>query len=303
MKHFFIINPAAGLEDHSSAITDALVKLKAELGPSFDYQVYLTSGKGDATAATAKFCSEYNEPMRFYACGGDGTLNEVLNGLDLTKDVELACYPCGSGNDFVKYFGDNDNFKDLAKVVKGKPRLIDLLKVDDKYSINIANFGMDATVCVVMDKLRRKKIIGGKHSYSNAVLYSILFKRNNRCQIILDGKEIHNGKMLLCAVANAKVYGGGYKCAPDAVVDDGVFQLCMIKAMSLFKISKAVSAYKEGLHLENKTVRPYIVYEEGKEVQVKAPKGIALCLDGETSVVNEFNIKLIPSALKFVVAE
>ena len=302
MKHYFIVNPAAGIEDSSKEISEKLAKLKEER-PDFDYEVYLTKGKGDATLAVKNYCSEAKGSMRFYACGGDGTLNEVLNGLDLTKDVELACYPCGSGNDFVKYFGENADFKDLAKVINGKARQIDLLKVDDKYSINITNFGMDATVCVVMDKLRRKKIIGGKHSYSNAVLYSILFKRNNRCQIILDGKEIHNGKMLLCAVANAKVYGGGYKCAPDAEVDDGVFQLCMIKALSLFKISKAVNAYKAGTHLQNKTVRPYIIYEKGTEVQVKAPKGIALCLDGETSVVNEFNIKLLPKALKFVVAE
>ena len=301
MKHFFIVNPAAGLVDSSSLITDTLARYK-EKHPDFDYTIHLTTGHGDATIATSKYCSENDGPMRFYACGGDGTLNEVLNGLDLTKDVELTCFPCGSGNDFIKYFGDLADFKDLEKVINGKPKLIDLLKVNDKYSINITNFGMDASVCVVMDKLRRKKIIGGKHSYSNAVLYSILFKRNNRCEVILDGKQIHNGKMLLCAVANAKVYGGGYKCAPDAEIDDGVFQLCMIKALSLFKISKAVGAYKEGTHLENKTVRPYIIYEKGTEVQVKAPKGIALCLDGETSVVNEFNIKLLHNALKFVVA-
>ena len=109
--------------------------------------------------------------------------------------------------------------------------------------------------------------------------------------------------MLLCAVANARIYGGGYKCAPDALIDDGVFQFCMIKALSLFKISKAVGAYKEGTHLENKTVRPYIIYEKGQELEVKAPKGIALCLDGETSVVNEFSVKLMHNALKFVEAK
>ena len=303
MKHIFIVNPAAGLTDCSKEIIEKLESLKQELGESFDYIVHLTTGKGDATTATKKFCEELSGKLRFYACGGDGTLNEVLNGLDLTKDIELACFPCGSGNDFVKYFENPDAFKDLEKVVKGTPRLIDVLKVDDKYSINITNFGMDASVCVVMDKLRRKKIIGGKHSYSNAVLYSILFKRNNRCQVILDGKEIHNGKMLLCAVANAKIYGGGYKCAPDAEIDDGKFQLCMIKALSLFKISKAVSAYKAGTHLENKVVRPYIIYEAGEDVKVIAPKGIALCLDGETSVVNEFSVKLMHNALKFVEAK
>lgn len=303
MKHYFIVNPAAGIKDSSSNILESLEKLKQELKDEFDYTVYLTKGAGDATTAVKNFCSETDGPMRFYACGGDGTLNEVLNGLDFEKDVELACYPCGSGNDFVKYFDNPENFRDLEKVVKGKARLIDVLKVDDKYSINITNFGMDASVCVVMDKLRRKKIIGGKHAYGNAVLYSILFKRNNNCQVILDGKEIHNGKMLLCAVANAKIYGGGYKCAPDAIIDDGYFQLCMIKALSLFKISKAVSAYKAGTHLENEVVRPYIIYEKGQEVVVKAPKGIALCLDGETSVVNEFSVKLMHNALKFVVAE
>lgn len=303
MKHYFIVNPAAGIKDSSNNILEELKKLKEEMGSSFDYEVYLTKGTGDATSAVKDYCSKLDDKARFYACGGDGTLNEVLNGLDFSKDIELACYPCGSGNDFVKYFENPEAFKDLRKLVNGKSRLIDVLKVNDKYSINITNFGMDATVCVVMDKLRRKKIIGGKHAYTNAVLYSILFKRNNNCQVILDGEEIHNGKMLLCAVANAKIYGGGYKCAPDAVIDDGKFQLCMIKALSLFKISKAVNAYKAGTHLENKTVRPYIIYKEGTEVTVKAPKGIALCLDGETSVVGEFNVKLMHNALKFVVAE
>lgn len=301
MKHFFIVNPAAGLVDSSKTIVEALEEIKKEKNDEFEYVVYLTKCPGDASKAVREYCNNNEGTLRFYSCGGDGTLNEVLNGLDLNKDVQLTCFPSGSGNDFIKYFNNPEGFKDLRKLIDGEPHTIDLLKVNDEYSINITNFGMDATVCVVMDKLRRKKIIGGKRAYSNAVLYCVLFKRNNRCQVIVDGKEIHNGKMLLCAVANAKIYGGGYKCAPDADITDGLFQLCMIKAISLFKISKAVSAYKEGTHLQNEVVKPYIIYTQGKKVEVKAPKGIALCLDGETKVVNEFSIELIHNALNFVV--
>ena len=110
MKHVFIINPAAGKENAYETIKAALESLETPV----DYTLYLTKGQGDATAYVRSYCREHAERVRFYACGGDGTLNEVVNGLVGFPQASLGCYPSGSGNDFVKYYGGKQIFLNIC---------------------------------------------------------------------------------------------------------------------------------------------------------------------------------------------
>lgn len=296
MKHIFVINPTAGQVDKSSEIIEYLKKYDGII----DYEYYLTKAHGDATHFVKEKCECCKEELRFYACGGDGTLNEVLIGMAECNHASLTNIPTGSGNDFLKCFEGKD-FSNIDSLINGETILVDLLKVNDKYSINIANFGLDANVCVVMDKVRRKKIIGGKNAYTTGLLVSLFKARKNYCEIKIDGKDLFKGKILLCACANGQIYGGGYKCAPNASITDGEFDLCMLKCVPFLKIAKLVNVYKEGKHLDSLLVKPYLVYLKGKHLSVDAPKGIALCLDGEVDKVNHFEIDVLEKKLKFVI--
>lgn len=98
MKHLFIVNPAAGKKGSTQALEDLLDKL------SFEHKVVYTEGEGHARQIT-ELAAAVKEPIRIYACGGDGTLNEVVNGAAGHDHVAVTCVPKGTGNDFLKVFG------------------------------------------------------------------------------------------------------------------------------------------------------------------------------------------------------
>ena len=137
MKHIFVINPAAGRQ---SAYDDVCSRLSSGVFGA-DYEIYRTRHPHDATSFIRSYCEAHpTEDVRFYACGGDGTLNEVVSGVVGHPNASVGCYPCGSGNDFVKYYGGADRFLDLSAQASAEEHLIDLIRVGDRYAVNAAHF-------------------------------------------------------------------------------------------------------------------------------------------------------------------
>ena len=152
--------------------------------------------------------------LRFYACGGDGTLNEVVSGMVGYPLSEVTCLPVGSGNDYVKYYGGKDLFLDLQRLVDGDVTEVDVIRVNDSYAVNVCNFGFDAMVCKTMMEVRRKPIIGGRNAYTTGIVKALIKGRRTTCRIRVDDKEVHNGDMLLCTMGNGRYVGGAYQCSP-----------------------------------------------------------------------------------------
>ncbi|MBP5210167.1 MAG: hypothetical protein J6125_04820, partial [Clostridia bacterium] len=115
MKHIFIVNPAAGKRDATPVVSRAV-----EAVSGYDCELYRTTAPRDATRYVRLRCRESGEPMRFYACGGDGTINEVAEGTLGFPNASFSCYPCGSGNDFVKYYGGAERFFDLVSLFEAQ---------------------------------------------------------------------------------------------------------------------------------------------------------------------------------------
>ena len=158
MKHIFIINPAAGKADSTNEIVGQLTKIR-----DLDYQVYITRVPKDATEYIKTVCSENPDTeYRFYACGGDGTINEVANGVMGFENASMTAVPVGSGNDYVKYFGGREKFLNLEKLVNGEEIMVDVLKVRDHYALNAVHFGFDTVVLKTMIAVKRKPIIGAR---------------------------------------------------------------------------------------------------------------------------------------------
>lgn len=299
MKHIFIINPAAGKENAFETIRARL--LAGEFGAEYD--LYRTQCPGDATSFIRSYCEAHpEEDVRFYACGGDGTLNEVVDGAAVFPNASVGCYPCGSGNDFVKYYGGAEPFLDLAAQAAATERRIDLIRVGSRYAINAAHFGFDSCVAKTMENVRRKKIIGGKHAYTTGVLVGLLKGMKNDCRVTVDGELLNpSGKLLLCTVCNGQYVGGSYRCAPRSRNDDGLLEVCLVKPVSRVRFVSLVKYYTAGTHLDNPKFEKILTYRRGREIEVEAPEGFVYSFDGELITQNHFTIEVAPGALRFAV--
>lgn len=298
MKHIFVINPAAGKENYYATIETVLKRTK-----DVDYELYETKGRGDATAYIREYCTNHpTEEVRFYACGGDGTLNEVVNGVVGFDHASVCCYPCGSGNDFVKYYGGKRVFYDLKALLNAKEEYIDLIRVGDRYAINAAHFGFDSCVAKTMMNVRRKKLIGGKNAYTTGVVVGLLKAMKNECKVTVDGELLNpKGEILLCTVANGQFVGGSFRCAPRSLDNDGLLEVCMFRPVSYVTFARLIKYYTNGMHLENQKFDKYLEYRRGTKIEVEAPEGFLYSLDGELISENHFTIEVVPQAIKFAV--
>ena len=296
MKHVFVINPAAGRED-------SLANLQALLASRKDCEIYATKCQGDATSYIRARCEAHpEERVRFYACGGDGTLNEVMNGAVGFENASVGCYPCGSGNDFVKYFGGKKVFRDLDALLCAREEWIDLMRAGDRYAVNATHFGFDSSVADTMRRVRRKKIIGGSNAYTTGVVVSLFKAMKNDCRVYADGELLNpKGKLLLCTVANGQYVGGSFRCAPRSLCNDGLLEVCLVHPVSIPTFLSLMGDYGKGTHLEERKFEKYIVYRRAREVRIEAPEGFIYSFDGELIEQNEFNVEVVPSAIRFAV--
>jgi len=295
-KTCFIVNPASGKGEGISLVTEAISSLNAEC------EIYTTTSQGDATRYVREYCRDHpNERVRFCACGGDGTLFEVVNGAAGFDNAEVTCFPCGSGNDFVKYYGNVDRFRDVKALVSAEAAPIDLFRVGDRYSINVVNFGFDTNVCKEMEKARTKPIIGGKNAYSYGIFKSLLTAMKTKALVYADEELLNpDGKLLLCTLGNGRYVGGKFCCAPRSLNDDGMIEVCLIKPVSRFTFLKLMGPYEKGKHLDDPRFSKVVVYRRCKKVEIKAQDGFALTMDGEIAYGSEFTVEAVQGALNFV---
>lgn len=297
MKKIFIINPSAGARNSVKDIQKKLVDNNIE-----GYEIYVTKCKGDATRYVAERCEATDEDLLFIACGGDGTLNEVASGCVGHPNAVLTVYPCGSGNDYVKYYGDKSYFLDFEKLLNGKEDKIDIIKVGDRYAVNACHFGFDSKVAKTMTKVKYKKIIGGKNAYNTGVFVALFTAMKNRCRVIADGEELDKKNILLCTVTNGKYVGGSYKCAPRSKNNDGLMEVCCILPVSRFKFIKLINTYKNGLHLDDTTLVNVLKYRQAKKVEIIAEKpDFPISLDGEVIEGQKFDVEIMSQAVRFLV--
>ena len=270
MKYVFIVNPHAGDMDRTDAIRRGVVGLPEEA----DCEIYPTKAPRDATAYVAKWCEEHpGEEVRFIACGGDGTVNEVFSGAAGRENVSVTCFPCGSGNDFVKAFGGAEKFASVEKLLRAPTRPLDLLKVGDRWADNVVNFGFDTTVAITINKEREKTGHGNKNAYTKGVVTALLTAMKNTFTVKADGETLNpGGKALLCTVANGQYVGGSFP-------------------------------YTNGEHLDRPDMRDIVVYRRAKKVEVEAPAGFAYSLDGEIIYQSRFTVEIVPAALQLAVPD
>lgn len=304
MKHIFIVNPCAGRHDSGDDIAAAIDMAGLEA------EVYATMGPRDASHFVGQWLvSHPNEEVRFYACGGDGTLNEVVAGVlasEQTARVEVGCYPCGSGNDFVKTIGNEH--PDIEALCKAESKMVDVFCIQSldggcrqtHYSINTLNFGFEAAVCRSMDEVRRWPLIGGRMAYITGIVHSLLHKRRHRCNVSVDGTPWYDGELLLLSMANGQWAGGGFHCAPRASITDGLIDVMGITPLSIPKFVGLIKYYKNGELLDSEELQDIVHYTRGRCVTIEADSHAVIAADGEVFYGQRFDIECLPGALRFI---
>ncbi|MBQ3242821.1 MAG: diacylglycerol kinase family lipid kinase [Oscillospiraceae bacterium] len=294
MPHFvFIINPVAGKGLHTEQLTENVRTFFEKNGGSFE--IHFTTGKGDALT----FVRDYlpSGETCFVACGGDGTLHEVINGAVGKADCSVGVIPCGSGNDYVKNFGGASVFSDLQQLVGGHRQPVDLLRCNGIYAVNLCNIGFDAKVAHNMSKFKRLPFVSGSLAYHLAVVFSLL-SRMNQTMVIDDGQDnVIREKMILAVMANGFCYGGGYRPVPHACVADGVMEFLGVRALSRLELAKFIAIYKRGAHFETEALKPKILYRECPSVTIRGEKPLVVCLDGEVFLKEQVTVEIVPAAI------
>ena len=294
LKYVFIVNLKAG--SHS-----ALDTVKQLVGDRENCEIFTSLQVDDTSSYIRSRCAaESEETICFVACGGDGTINSVANGVLQVGHAAMSVLPLGSGNDYVKAYGGKDSFFDIDALLKASPHPVDVIRVNDRFCVNAFHFGLDSAVANTMNLVKSKPIIGGKRAYATGVLKALACSMRTPCTIRVDGEEVHRGNMLLCTVTCGEYVGGSYRCAPRTQLDDGVAEICLVKPVSRLRFLTLMNAYKRGEHLSDPRFQSVVLYRRGRVVEVEGAPGFLVSLDGEVISGQHFRAEVMPGKLQFV---
>ena len=275
MKYIFILN-VFSLKDRTDYLKNIISKVCKKR--KLNYKIEINSLNISTEDILNKYKNTHNVIL---AVGGDGTINRVLNGIVGTKNI-LGYIPYGTGNDFYR-----TNKELLQKGIN----TIDLVKINEKYFINVACFGIDAVIGNSSDIIH-SNIIPKKLRYKFGILVNFAKYKPRKFEVSFNHKTIRD-EYTTVVVSNSRYYGGGYKVSPNSTLDDGLLELLLVKKATKYDMVKLITSMKDALHLESPKVNLY----QTKEVTIKTDAPISSNIDGEELNSNIFKIKLIEKGI------
>ena len=306
MKHLIVVNGSAGGFDPS---------FEEKINKAFqglNFEIYKTTGPKSVIPFLKEYLAKEQDTVRIYACGGDGTVHEVVNGVIGAKNAEVAIIATGTGNDFVKIYGGKEKFQDFAALINGKAKAIDVSELTGEgvegplYSVNVINFGFDAIVGAMGNYYKEHGLPAGVKEGTNPYDYALKHDamkhgRFNDIEVYADGEKLNEKQMLLATLAQGQYVGGQFRCAPKSDNTDGLIDVCVLKTMTFLGLGMIIGTYTNGGHLDKP--RKKIVYRQAKEIKMNSPKDFDVCVDGEMIKGNNFTVKIIPGAVNLVLPE
>jgi YegS/Rv2252/BmrU family lipid kinase len=292
MTHLFIINPAAGSSDRTA---DYRAKIEAAMsGKDMAYRIEVSAGPGDITRITRE-AAQTGEEYRIYACGGDGTLNEVVQGAAGFDNVAVTVFSGGSGNDFVKLFNDPKAFFDLERLLDAQEDSFDLILCNDDYSLNICSVGLDARIGVDVSNYKRLPFLHGFSAYAASTVINLFRSISEHYVVEVNGERIDAEQTFVCA-CNGRYYGGGFNPVPDADPSDGLMDILLVKKLSLLQVPFIIGKYKNGRYKELSHVARHLRTDA---IKVICDKPSPISLDGELRTAQEITMRIAPEKLRF----
>ena len=290
MKHLFIINPAAGSRDRTADYTAEIRRLCAGL----DYEIVVSQAPGECRRL-AREAARTGENVRIYACGGDGTLNEVASGAAGFPNAAVTAWCGGSGNDFVKLFSDPAAFSDLSRLLDAEEVSFDMILCNDDLALNICSVGLDARIGTDVAKYKRLPFFHGFNAYALSTLINLFRGISEHYVVEIDGERIDGEQTFVC-VCNGRFYGGGFNPVPEADPTDGKLDVLLVKKVSLLQVPGIIGTYKNGRWRELPDI---IRHFRTDRVRILCDGPTPVNLDGELRVAKAVTMELAREKINF----
>ena len=292
MKHLFIINPAAGSRDRTKDYTKVIQELCGSR--SLDYTIEVSAGPGEC-ARLAREAAQTGEDYRIYACGGDGTLNEVASGAAGFENAAVTVFSGGSGNDFVKIFHEPGAFYQLERLLDPEETSFDLIRVNDRFSLNICSVGLDARIGTDVANYKRIPLLQGFRAYAVSTVVNVLRGISEHYVVEINGETVDAEQTMIC-VCNGRYYGGGFNPVPEADPQDGILEVLLVTKVSRLQVPGVVGKYKNGRYRE---LSELIRHLRTEKLTIHCDKPTPINLDGEVMIAKDIHISMAAEKLHF----
>ena len=292
MIHLFIINPAAGSRDRTQVYTKNITRICGSRG--LDYRIEVSTGPGEC-CRIAREAAQTGEEYRIYACGGDGTLNEVVAGAAGYDNVSVTCYRGGSGNDFIKIFNDPDAFADLEQLLDCAETRFDLMRCNGDICLNICSVGLDARIGTDVSNYKRLPLLSGFRAYAVSAVINVIRGIAEHYVVQINGETVDAEHTMIC-VCNGRFYGGGFNPVPTADPCDGVLDVLLVNKVSRLQVPAVIGRYKNGRYAE---LPELVRHVRTDSLKILCDKPTSINLDGELRTATEVEISLAKEKLRF----
>lgn len=292
MKHLFIINPAAGSRNRTKEYSVAIHEICS--ARNLDYRIEVSSAPGECTRI-AREAAKTGEQVRIYACGGDGTLNEVAAGAAGFPNASVTVFSGGSGNDFVKLFNDPKAFFDLERLLDAEEAEFDMIRCNGDLALNICSVGLDARIGTDVASYKRIPMLTGFRAYAASTVVNVI-RGIAEHYVVEIGGEVFDDEYTFVCVCNGRFYGGGFNPVPEADPADGLLDVLLVKKVSRAQVPVVIGKYKDGRYAE----LPHLVkHMRVKELKIRCDKATPVNLDGELRTAQVVDFKIAEEKLRF----
>jgi len=285
-KHIFIVNPKSG----NGKALDTAFLIDELLKDKFEYELIETKQPDHASEIASRYHKKDN--VILYAVGGDGTAYEVLNGL--ARDVPMGLIPCGTGNDYMRMFVHKyKKIKDLIMAtVEGDNVLVDYGVANKRRYLNCCCMGIDAEVVDHVNRISRKYPLPRKLVYMYSAIVKVLHPTRMNASMVIGDEKIDK-KVILLTVMNGKYYGGGFKPAPIASIQDGKFDIVFVDDMKVIQMLGLLPKYFSGKYEGVPQIHTFFE----KKVSLVCDRELLYCCDGEVYSDSKIDFEVVENGL------
>ena len=292
MRHLFIINPAAGSRDRTKEYSVAIHEICS--ARNLDYRIEVSSAPGEC-ARLAREAAQTGEEVRIYACGGDGTLNEVAAGAAGYPNAAVTVFSGGSGNDFVKLFSEPKAFFDLERLLDAQEAEFDMIRCNGDLALNICSVGLDARIGTDVASYKRIPLLSGFRAYAASTVVNVIRGISEHYVVEIGGETFDDEYTFVC-VCNGRFYGGGFNPVPEADPADGLPDVLLVKKVTRAQVPVVIGKYKDGRYKE---LPDLVKHMRVKSLRIRCDKATPVNLDGEVRTAQVVDFKVADEKLRF----
>lgn len=285
--YHIIVNPQGGKGKSIKALKKVEQILSAH---NAEYKVHQTEYPGHATEIARELSK--TPDTQILMMGGDGSFNEILNGIENFENVTLGFIPCGTGNDFVRASGHPTNIdKALEVILKGNASYIDFIQLEDRRCLNVLGAGMDVDVLL---KYAEMKAFHGKVKYYASLFYTLAHTRWHKLRLTMDDGESLDRSVFMIGIGNGQCIGGGMPICPNAKVDDGKLSVVVVNEMKKSRIPIELPGFLSGKHVRSSYTEVY----EASKIKIEVLDDSKFEADGEVFDAKSIDCKIVTNTLK-----